>query len=541
MTMTTKKNGTSTTSTATSTSTSTRTTRRLVLFVGPHKSASSTVQEFLVQYATGRPRYRKLKAFQGWQWPLVRQKPSSSSNSNSNSISNLSSRVPARKQWAPLVYTQPQQNGGSNQSDTDESSLIRKELQTALQETFEKFSNVVVGSEELDRFGPTPWSHRDGMGAVHQLIDWAAAAAAAAATAAATATATATATAAQQHASSTPTLLQVDVVVNYRTPRHSQWISIWKQLMSLEESVHNRESMSYPEWICQHENEEQTMTTNNYFNDKVWEYLDCVANPLGLTLALLDTLSERYTSTSANAITAIDWKVTLMDMGGVMRRNLDIAHVSACQVLNLPCNVDKGWVRGINRTLVVNPKSRPLELSPFQLVELEWLLRQRDCTYRERLQEYERHEKLVVVYPDDDGLSWKHCSTTSSTTSTDTAAETKRLSNNFQNTTYLLQAMQSQFGCQQPQNQHINLTRMMQLMAEEQSTSDHDHDPVLRVVPATTTNKKALVLFGQESTTTATMDQQQHDWIWIQLLQWAVLALLFAGLLQIRKRRKRRR
>ncbi len=386
--------------------------RRLVIFVGPHKSASSTVQEFFVQYATGRPKYRKVKALIGWRWPLL-----------------PSSAIPARKQWARLVYPQ---------------SDLRPLLQKALQKTVAEFPNVVVGSEEFDRFGKTPWSHRDGIRAVQQLIDWA----------------------------TTNSTTQVDVVINYRTPRQAQWISIWKQLMSLEENLHNRESTTYREWICQNHSEH-----DDDYDKKVWEYLDCVANPLGLTVAFLQALSQNT-------------HVTLIDMGGVARRNLDIAHVSACHVLGLPCK--DGWVRGINRTLVVNPKSRPLEgVTPRQLEELEWLLQQRDCTYRKTLQDFEHQKRLSIVYPEN--LTWKHCR--------------EETTINFRNTTYLLYAMQSQFGCQSNHTAPINVTQSMV-------------EPLL--------NRHSV-------------RNVRQDWIWIQFLQWTIIGILCAGLWQIRTRRQRRK
>jgi len=413
--------------------------RRLVIFVGPHKSASSTVQEFLVQYATGRPRYRKLKAFQGWRWPVV-----------------TDSRVPARKQWARLVYT--------HQSNLDET---HRALKTTLQETLKTYSKVAVGSEEFDRFGSTPWSHRDGTGAVNRLIEWA-------------------------QDIDPSKALQVDIVVNYRTPRQSQWISIWKQLMSLEETFHKRESITYPQWICQEGN-----GTTASFDVKVWEYLDCVANPLGLTAALLQSLSEKKR-------VHVDWKVTLIDMGGVARQRLDIAHTSACHIMGLPCT--QGWVRGINRTLVINPKSRPLEgVSTPQLNELEWLLQQRDCTYRQLLNDNKKQNRLTILYPD--ALSWENC-----------LERENVMGRNFQNTTYLLQAMQSQFGCQPSTEDAFNLTRMV----EEHWKATHTR----------TSHRDDATLSTQEA---------GQDWLWIYLLQWAIVALLFAGLQQIKKQRHRNR
>ena len=60
---------------------------------------------------------------------------------------------------------------------------------------------VIFGSEEFDRFGSTPWSHRNGMLAIYDILNM-----------------------------TQPGMDNFEIVVNYRTPRHEQWISIWKQL-----------------------------------------------------------------------------------------------------------------------------------------------------------------------------------------------------------------------------------------------------------------------------------------------------------------------
>ena len=395
-----------------------RTKDRLVVFVGPHKSASSTVQEFLVQYATGRPRYRKLKAFQEWRWPVVK-----------------SSLVPARKQWARLAFEDKENSSNAS---------FKQGLREALNEAFEKVSKVAVGSEEFDRFGAVPWSGRDGTAAIQEIIDW-----------------------------SFP-VSHVDVVVNFRSPRSAQWISIWKQLMSLDELVGEVSSVSYPEWICNDGHDPLGAA-------KIWEYLDCVANPLGLALHLLETLPSIV-------------KVWLIDMGGVSYQGLDIAHVSACHVLGLPCK--DGWVRGINRTLVVNPKFRPNQgISSSQLDDMEWLLRQRDCTFKPMLEEFQRRQRLEIIYPRD--LSWNLCQTRPGGFL------------DMRNTTFLLQAMQSQFGCQS--DHAVNLSGMVD---SHQGLVSSNYSP--------------------SSTYRAVHD----DIFWIQLLQWFVVSILFGGSLHFRRRRR---
>eukprot|EP00934_Nitzschia_sp_Nitz4_P009215 Nitzschia sp. Nitz4//scaffold113_size70149//58142//59398//NITZ4_005961-RA/size70149-processed-gene-0.79-mRNA-1//-1//CDS//3329533374//9205//frame0 len=411
--------------------------RRLVVFVGPHKSASSTVQEFLVQYATGRRKYRKLSAFQKWRWPIVKD-----------------TKIPARKQWAQLVI------GGPNSTDP-EKEAFRIKLKSSLQGLYGAFSSIVVGSEELDRFGTTPWSHRDGILALRQLIEWA-----------------------QEDLDRKHTEeLQVDVVVNYRIPRQAHWISIWKQLMSLDEHFHHVSSSSYPDWICQRN--EAALT-------KVWEYLDCVSNPLGLAeaiIASMNALTRRGTS-------IIGWKVHLIDMDGVQRQGLDIAHVSACDIMGVPCS--DGWVNGINRTLVVNSKSRSLDgVTEQHLLEMEWLLQQRDCAYLSTLQQSQDAGELRLLYKES---LWKTCTSGVGQTG------------NFKDTSYLLDLLQSQFGCRSNGTFRGNILR--DLMT---STMEGRARPAREEV------------FVSPNT-------PNGDLIIVQVLQWVLLAIMFIGLLRFRKR-----
>lgn len=120
-------------------------------------------------------------------------------------------------------------------------------IETAIKETYDNYQNLVLGSEELDRFGKAPWSGRNGIQVIQNLAKL------------------------LNHPA-------MEVVVNYRTPRQEQWFSIWKPLSTLDAEIEGKPDSTYSEWIC-----------TDY--DKVWEYLDCVANPLGLVQALLTSLA----------------------------------------------------------------------------------------------------------------------------------------------------------------------------------------------------------------------------------------------------------
>lgn len=382
------------------------------------------------------------------------------------------SRIPPRKQWARLV-TDP-----INTTDV-RSRELRLKLREALQEATRNVSNIVLGSEEFDRFGLVPWSHRDGRQSLQHLVEWTQSAL----------------HSGQSNASDSK--LYLDVVVNYRTPRSDQWISIWKQLMSFQENRQKTSSYTYPEWICQPHIQEY---------NKVWEYLDCVSNPLGL----VHSLTQYFTSSSLFSEERIQWRITLIDMGGVSQKGLDIAHVSACDILGIPCT--NGWVRGINRTLQVNAKSRPLgDVSSLQLNELEWLLRQRDCAFQQILEESVNIGQVSILYKDS---LWATCPARSFSS---THSDARR----FLNTSYLLRLMQSQFRCQPVELLHLNLTQFY--ISSSQMNAVFSANKELE--------SKRLV---------AHHETNQYDWAFIQILQWCLIGSLLWGVLRVRYRRRNR-
>jgi hypothetical protein len=300
--------------------------KRLVLFAGPHKSASSAVQEFFMRYASNRK--EKHPALINWTWP---HNP------------RVRSYLP-RKGFAPLVVEY-------------ENEELRQSIYARLHRLWTNHtSNIIFGSEEFDRFGDTPWSHRNGMLAIRDILGF-----------------------------TKPD--DFSIVVNYRTPRQEQWVSIWKQLTRTH-------PIPYREYLCK----EDTRT---------WEYLDSVANPLGLVQAFRSN----------------NWKVTLIDMGGVEEHGLDVAHVVACEVLNVPCV--GGWLEGPEQILQNNKTGDP-EMSEQQLEEMEWILRQRDCAYKEKM---ERDSSINILHRHS---LWKDCSSPNA---------------DFSNTTFLLNLLRAQMNC----------------------------------------------------------------------------------------------
>lgn len=112
---------------------------RLIIFVGPHKSASSSVQEFFAKYASKKHPKQRLPSLKNWTWPW-----------NSKRRSYL-----GRKAFAALM---------KEQADSDLILQVYQNIRDELQaQQHPSTFQLILGTEEFDRFGTTPWSHWDGI------------------------------------------------------------------------------------------------------------------------------------------------------------------------------------------------------------------------------------------------------------------------------------------------------------------------------------------------------------------------------------------
>jgi hypothetical protein len=273
--------------------------KRLVVLAGPHKSASTSTQYFFLRRASDEPKSRRKEAFQNWTWPWF-------------NTTHLRHQVPDKV--LSLIVTRH-----------DEEDR-RDEILRFLADLWKRDpSNLIIGTEEFDRFGETPWTGRDGIRPIEEILEF----------------------------------LPVDpekleIVVMYRTPRYLHWLSIWKQITTGKTSYHD--------FIC------PSGRTKDAF-PRVWEGLATAANPMGLVEVLRNK----------------NWNVVLIDMGGVEQKGLDISHTVACDVLQVPCK--NGMVEGVMVQVRANQRSkRDPNITLEHKIEIERLLRLRDCAYAPQLE-----------------------------------------------------------------------------------------------------------------------------------------------------------
>lgn len=350
---------------------------RLVILVGPHKSASSSVQEFFFRYASSRDEQRlAVPALANWSWPYNRKRRLYRGPKAFAALVKEATTI-NRDFFVPHVY-----------------QSIRDALQTQLRLGLDSFQ-IVMGTEEFDRFGTTPWSHWDGIQAIHELVE-------VVASDIHNMTAAETQQATAHH-------LHVEFVVNYRRPRSDHWISIWKQLTRKHQEQGSPER-EYRSFLCSKDNDSM-----------IWEYLDAAVNPLGLTMTLSEQsgqIDRRFPGGRTSSLVTSMNRIHLMDMQGIINAGLDISHAVACEVLNAePC--PGGWLevtgqeRAVagslnhnNTAIKKNQRAGDARLSTEQFQEMEWLLRLRDCEYQRQFEMMENQHHLVLHHGEN---MWDDC------------------------------------------------------------------------------------------------------------------------------------
>jgi hypothetical protein len=201
-----------------------------------------------------------------------------------------------------------------------------------------------------------------------------------------------------------------EVVIMYRSPRMSHLISIWKQATQAREHK-ELHKYSFRDFVCSPEVQETVEVQLSLF-----------ANPLGL----------------AQSAVGEEFPTYLLDMGGLDGQ--DVSHAFGCDILKVNCSDSNGdgqsWMEGLQGvTFHKNSRKGDPNVTETELLALENVFSQRDCTYRDELH---NHPLFTVVRQ---RHLWEHCATS---TSTITAPKVFPQDNNV---TYMLHQMRAILGC----------------------------------------------------------------------------------------------
>mmetsp|Transcript_35160 Transcript_35160/g.85158 ORF Transcript_35160/g.85158 Transcript_35160/m.85158 type:complete len:538 (+) Transcript_35160:274-1887(+) len=294
--------------------------KQLVLFGGPHKSASTSVEEFMAQWAEGgwKHGHPHTKALGYWRWPRVM-----------GTYGTHGTKVFGR------LVTEPSND------------ILHKSIMDSIAESMEEAENgVIVGTEEFDQVGPD--ATYKALPAIKKVI---------------------------RHLDLNNE--DVTIVLNYRSPRLDQWVSIWKH----EEG--DFMDSTYEDFLCMSHNDPAERRRR-------YDMLGAQMNPLGAAQVFLEE----------------GWKVKLIDMGGVEAQDKDISHVIGCRVLLGGC-LD-GFLGSLGDELPrENAVEKPFdELNDEESGKMEQLFENRDCGYQHSLQKWIESGQMEIEYQDS---LWKTC------------------------------------------------------------------------------------------------------------------------------------
>jgi len=166
----------------------------------------------------------------------------------------------------------------------------------------------------------------------------------------------------------------VTVILNYRTPRIEQWLSIWKK---------NDPSSTYTEFMC-----------NSYADS------DLKKERLSQLSASMNGLNAAYEFLRRG------WKVKLIDLEGVHQTNRDVTHVIGCDILKGKC--EDGFLFRHDRFRTPDEEVPDIgtDVGEDEARKVEELFQFRDCGYQELMKSFVDSSQLEVLY---EYSIWQQC------------------------------------------------------------------------------------------------------------------------------------
>lgn len=289
--------------------------KRVVFFAGPHKAASTSVEQWFYNYYT-KPDSDQF-ALRYWKWPIIK--------------GPLSDQLDESFKIFQELVKQP------------ENAALKEEILVGIQEAFDASeTGIILGTEDFDQVGH--FATYDAVNSMTEILERLGVA-----------------------------KEDVTVILNYRSPRLDQWISVWK---------HDNDIPSYRAFMCDSQHDEILRK----------ERIQALATQMDPLFAARTFLKE-------------GWSVKVIDMGGVTKANLDIVNVIACDILEGKCLLDDEIVYGHRGDDThFNVVDRDFEeLTQDQREEAEKLFRARDCAFEDFIG---NNPKFEIGYKDS---IWHDC------------------------------------------------------------------------------------------------------------------------------------
>lgn len=291
--------------------------KQVVFFAGPHYSSEEEVENFLHHYVESgwRRGHPHTKGLRYWRWPS----PDDDKIFNEHIFDNL-----------VTAY--------------DDVTLRKQILDSIQSKWVESENGIILGTELFDQVGMN--AEQDAMTGMQSVLN----------------------------AINVPAS-NVTVILNYRTPRLEQWMSIWKNAEVFSDSYKNFMCDSYDDPDLRKTRESQ---------------IGASMNAMG---AAYEFLSK-------------GWSVKLIDLEGVHKLDKDVVHAIACDILLGECKDGKLMAHTELRAPEEDLPAFLEEIGQEESDKIEMLFRYRDCGYRNLLKPFIESGDLEVLYEDS---IWNDC------------------------------------------------------------------------------------------------------------------------------------
>jgi hypothetical protein len=249
----------------------------------------------------------------------------------------------------------------------------------------------------------------------------------------------------------------VVVAVIYRTPRIDQWAAIFANHFDFD---------FYDEFLCSEEID---------IEDRRWEWLDTCMNPLYIAKAYHDS----------------GYNIVLIDQAGTAKAGKDVAHTLACHVTDGQ-NCEDDWLNGLeDESVNPLPKITISDLGGTDSGNLEWLFNNRDCYY---MLLFEGQPRFQILNSD----------------VTECLLPLKRYYEQFADTDFLLNVMQSQKNCETSE------VDIQSLLAQKDDLLNGNKKLVVIVGPHETQADKVIRFFANYASTNedAILSPSFNGWLW---------------------------
>jgi hypothetical protein len=335
---------------------------KVVILAGPHKTGSTSAQECMVDW-TATHEYMPL-----WSWPAP--------SDDDLVAANMRPFAPS-KNFAPffgVLSEQPSFVVNENFHEFNRCKMFDL-YRSRMLEAWEDGKNIVYGSEEMDWMvsdtHPKSVTEEIRRGAL-EILPWRS----------------------HQHGRRLASE-DIEVVINYRSPRYDHLLSVWKEIMAGEEFAANNTNIALEERMIHQRASEQTFRDFLSGSGRVYYF---IANSLLLAHRFLE----------------VGIKTTVVDLSGVVSKGQStLCHAVACEVMQANCT-SEGRLAEVVKGLAHNQsdisqhllnsrvrKEELVGLTPQEIQSINNIISEYDCGLRESLLEYAKCGQFRILHQRD--------------------------------------------------------------------------------------------------------------------------------------------